>query len=68
MVVDLKDISLKGGNVLGVAKMLIPSTNHTPEYYGITIWLEDTKEPIIATYEDEEERDIEFDKVRNAME
>lgn len=68
MAVNLKDLSVKGDNLLGAAKMTIPATMSTPIYYGLTIWLEDVKEPIIATYEDEDERDIDYDTVIDAME
>lgn len=66
--VELKDVSFDPRFVLAYGKMTIPQTMQTPEMYGITVWVADIREPIVITYEDEEERNTQVGLIKTAVE
>lgn len=67
MIVQLKDVSLQVASIIAWGKMPIPATMQTPEYFGLTIWVDGAQEPIIVTYATEEERDKEYDTIGFAV-
>lgn len=68
MFVKIKDLTFKLGKVYGIGKLIVPENRQTPEYYGISLWFEGAPEPIIVTYEQEEDRDHDLDVIYKALE
>ncbi len=66
MYLHLKDSTIKLDEVLAVTKNVIPATNFTPKYFAMCVYVKGI-EPIVHTYEDEEERDDIFAAVRDAL-
>jgi hypothetical protein len=65
--VELKDVSFSPYAVVAYGRSVVPQTMQTPEYPTLTIWLRDTKEPITAIYETEEERNNEYAIIKEAV-
>lgn len=65
--IELKDVSFTPYAVIAYGKTVIPATMQTPDFPAISIWLRDLKEPLLITYSDAEERDAEFQIVRDAV-
>jgi len=66
--IELKDVTLDPRFVLAIGKMTIPQTLQTPEMYGISVWISDVREPIVITYEDEEERNAQLVLIKKGIE
>ena len=65
--IKLKDVTVRIGSVVAYGGMKIPQTMQTPEFSAISIWLAEGKEPIVATYELESERDADLVLLDNAF-
>ena len=61
MIFDLKDSMFKEECFAAATKSVIPATNFTPAYYTICVYLQSIAQPIVHTYETEEERDRCYD-------
>jgi len=55
--IKLKDVTIRADAILAYGEMKIPQTLQTPEFFALSVWLKDNREPIVATYESEKERD-----------
>lgn len=67
MYIHLKESTIKSSEVLAVTKNIIPATNFTPQYFAMAVYVKGINEPIVHTYEDEEERDEVFAELREAL-
>lgn len=56
MFIDLIDSFVRKDSITAVAKSVIPATNFTPEYFTMCVYLLGAAQPLIHTYETEEER------------
>jgi hypothetical protein len=65
--INLKDVSVKPCAIVAYGKMTLPETLQTPQFYAISLWLKDVKEPIVVTYVDVAERDAELDLIDEAL-
>lgn len=63
MFIDLVDSYVSRESINAVAKSVIPETNFTPVYYTMCIYLLGAAQPLVHTYETEEERDAAYNKV-----
>ncbi len=63
--IKLKDVTIRAESVVAYGEMKIPQTLQTPEFFALSVWLKDGKEPIVATYESEEERDADMEALNN---
>lgn len=63
----LKDVTVRLNSIVAYGGMKIPQTMQTPEFSAISIWLAEGKEPIVATYELETERDTDLAALDNAF-
>lgn len=66
MYLHLKDSTIKLSEIVAVTKNVIPATNFTPQYFAMAVYVKGL-EPIIHTYESEEDRDEIFSEVREAL-
>ena len=66
MYLHLKESTIKLSEVIAITKNVIPATNFTPKYYAMCVYLKGV-EPIMHTYETEEERDDVFVAFRDAL-
>lgn len=64
--VELKDVSVDIRSIVAFGKITIPATLQTPEAYALTVWLADVREPITATYNEQKERDEQYDLIKKA--
>ena len=60
MFLHSQDSSIKAEAVIAVTKSVIPTTAYTPVYHTVCVYLEDLQQPIVHTFETEEERDAMF--------
>ena len=67
MFIHLKDSTIKLSKVTAITKGVMPATNFTPTYYTMIVCLEDVAQPIVHTYETEEERNEIFTEFRDAL-
>ena len=67
MFIKLKDVTIRSESIVAFGEMKIPQTMQTPEFFAISVWLAEGKEPIVATYESEEERDADFEIINVAF-
>lgn len=67
MVLELKDISLDPYCVVAYNRYTISGTLQTPEIPAITVWLSGIHEPIIATYASEDERNKDYESLKEAV-
>lgn len=67
MYLHLKESTFNLSKVIAMTKTVIPATVHTPEYYAMVIYLEGVTQPIVHTYEQEQERDEIFESVRENL-
>ena len=66
MYIHLKDSTIKVTEVVAVTKTIIPATNFTPKYFAMCVYVKGI-EPIVHTYETEDERDTIFESVRDIL-
>ena len=66
MYINLKDSIIKKYSINAVTKTVIPATNFTPKYFAMCVYIGNV-EPIVHTYETEEERDSVFNGVVDAL-
>lgn len=67
MFVDIKDVNFRVDNMVAFGTMTIPATMQTPEFYAISVWLREVKEPIVVTYATEDERDMYIETIKDAI-
>lgn len=67
MFIHLKDSTIKLTDVVAVTKSVVPETNFTPTYYAMCVYLKGIAQPIIHTYETEEERNEIFTEFRDTL-
>ena len=67
MYLHLKESTFKLDKIIAVTKTVIPATVHTPVYYAMVVYLEGVTQPLVHTYEQEQERDEIFDDVRECL-
>lgn len=63
MFIDLVDSFVSKDSITAVAKSIIPETNFTPTYYTMCIYLLGASQPLIHSYESEEDRDAAYTKL-----
>lgn len=63
----VKDVAFNNNALVAFGKYFIPATMQTPEYAAIILWLSNLKEPIIVTFDAEEDRDQAYDKLLKSM-
>ena len=66
MYLHLKDSTIKLNKVVAITKNVVPATNFTQQYYAMCVYVEGI-DPIVHTYETEEERDEVFVDFRDAL-
>lgn len=64
---ELKDVSIDPYCVVAYNRYTIPGTLQTPEMPAITIWLASVHEPIVATYVNEDERNKDYESLKEAV-
>lgn len=67
MYIHLKDSTIKLQKVTALTKGIIPETNYTPVYYTMCVYVEGGAQPIVHTYESEQERDEVFVEFRDML-
>lgn len=65
MFVYLTDSMIATSEIAAITKSIIPATNFTPVYYTVCVYLKGNSQPIVHTYETEEERNEVFDSFAN---
>lgn len=65
MFVYLTDSIIDTSEIAAITKSVIPATNFTPMYYTVCVYLKGNSQPIVHTYETEEERNEVFDSFAN---
>ena len=63
----LKDVTVRADAVVAYGGVTIPGTLQTPEFFAISIWIANAKEPIVATYISEEERNVDLEIIDNKL-
>lgn len=63
----LKDVTVRADAVVAYGGMTIPGTLQTPEFFAISIWIDNAKEPIVTTYISEEERNADLETIDNEL-
>lgn len=66
MYLYLKDSTIKISEIAAVTKVVIPATNFTPKYFAMCVYVKGF-EPIVHSYETEEERDSTFSEVSDIL-
>lgn len=64
--IELKFVTVVSHEVVAVAKLTQPATLQTPDVPYIQIQLRNSQ-PLLVPYDSEEERDSEYDVVKEAM-
>ena len=67
MYLHLKESTIKLSEVIAITQTVIPATMHTSEYYAMAVYLKGISQPLVHTYETEEERNEIFEEVRDAL-
>lgn len=67
MFIHLKDSTIKLIEVVAVTKSVVPETNFTPTYYAMCVYLKGIAQPIVHTYEHEQERDAIFTEFKDVL-
>lgn len=67
MFIHLKDSTIKLTEVVAVTKSVVPETNFTPTYYAMCVYLHGVAQPIVHTYQQEQERDDIFTEFNDAL-
>lgn len=65
MFIYLQDSIINEKEIAAITRSVIPATNFTPVYYTVCIYLKGNSQPIVHTYETEEERNEVFDSFAN---
>ena len=60
MFLNSLDSTIRTEAVTAVTKGVLPATNFTPAYYTVCVYLHSVQQPIVHTFETEEERDALF--------
>ena len=60
MFLHTQDSSIRTEAVIAVTKGVIPATNFTPTYFTVCVYLHTVNQPIVHTFETEDERDVMF--------
>jgi hypothetical protein len=58
--VALKDLTIDTAAVVAVGRFIIPATLQTVKMYGISIYAMNVQEPLVITYDTEDERNAEY--------
>lgn len=66
--IELKEGLFVLGSIVGLLKYVQPQTLQTPDIPCLLVYLVEKEQPIAIAYENEEERDAEFDKIKKALE
>lgn len=67
MFIELKDLYIKKELVCGISKATILASYNTPELYTLSLFILNFKEPVSVVFSDEEERDVEYDRVKGLL-
>ena len=67
MFIHTKDSTIKLEKVVALTKGMIPATNFTSEYFTVCVYLEKITQPLVHTFETEQDRDELFVEFRNAL-
>lgn len=67
MLIHLKDSTFRLDKVTAITKGVLPETNYTPLYYTMCVYVEGSAQPIVHTYETEEERNENYTLVRGHL-
>lgn len=67
MFIHLQDATIRVEAVSAIARSIIPATNYTPEYYTIIVYLVGCAQPLLHTYETEEERNSVFEELKGTL-
>jgi hypothetical protein len=65
--IKLKDFSCSPYALVAYGRVPIPATMQTPPYYAISLFLKDVHEPVLITYETQEERDTDYAIVEKSV-
>lgn len=66
-IIKLTDATLKVSYIIGIGKYTQPATNFTLATPMVQVFVKGLEQPINIAYDTEEERDVEFDKIVQAM-
>ena len=66
-IIKLTDAILKVSYIIGVGKYIQPATNFTLATPMIQVFVKDLEQPINIAYDTEEESDVEYDKIAQAI-
>ena len=58
--VALKDLTVDTVVVVAVGRFIIPATLQTEKMYGLSIYATNVQEPLVITYDTEDERNAEY--------
>lgn len=67
MYLHLKESTIKLSEVVAITQTVIPATVHTEAYAAMAVYLKGVTQPLVHTYETEEERNEIFEKFRDAL-
>lgn len=65
MFIYLQDSIINESEIAAITRSAIPATNFSPVYYTVCVYLKGNSQPIVHTYETEEERNEVFDSFAN---
>ena len=62
-----KDSMIRSNHVIAVTRGIVPATNFTPAYYTVVVYVNGVSQPLVHTFENEQERDEIFVLFKNAL-
>jgi hypothetical protein len=65
--IKLNDIEVDPYAVIAYGVAVLPETRQSEEYYVLTLWLRDVKEPVMITYDSVLKRDNDLETVRERI-